>query len=150
MQLRHLLTSVVTISVKAPKPRESNPQEIHVLDEWENQKWKLTAQVKAVQRSIWGQYDENLDPSLRKGPIEGLLHGEGATMQLVTGISIVPPDPAVAADKVNKFNITEDHRASVYDPWRGYWPLFINVTEKQDDAWSLKERGNSWKGFANQ
>lgn len=48
MQLRHPLTSADTISVKAPKPRESNPQEIHVLDEWENQKWKLNAQVKAV------------------------------------------------------------------------------------------------------
>lgn len=69
-------------------------------------------------------------PIAARGTIEGLLNGEGATLQLV--------------------NVTEDHRASVYDPWRGYWPLFIKVTEKQDDAWSPKERGNSWEGFADQ
>ncbi|KAH6949238.1 hypothetical protein DER45DRAFT_624540 [Fusarium avenaceum] len=144
MQLHEPLTSTVTISVKAPEPRKKKTQDVYVLENWQDQKWKLTAQVKPVQSSIWGQYDRNQDPSQVKGPIEGLLNGKDATMQLVTGISIVPPNPAVAGDLVNKFNVTKDHMASVFDPKKPDWPLFIGVTKEQEKAWAPKERGTDW------
>ncbi|KAH7246597.1 hypothetical protein BKA59DRAFT_439225 [Fusarium tricinctum] len=121
MQLHEPLTSTVAIS-----------------------EWKLTAQVQPVQSSIWGQYDRNQDPSQVKGLIDGLLDGKDATMQLVTGISIVPPNPAVAGDLVNKFNVTKDHMASVFNPKKPDWPLFIGVTKEQEKAWTPKDRGTDW------
>ncbi|CVL11705.1 hypothetical protein FPRO06_13012 [Fusarium proliferatum] len=146
MQLRDPLSSVVAISVKSPEPRMEQMQDIHILADWKDQRWKLTAQVKPVQSSIWGPYNKNEDPSQVKGNIQGLLSGKNATMQLVTGISIVPPDPAMAGDKVNKFNVTKDHMASVFNPEGQKWPLFIGVSEKQDAAWEPKERGKNWDG----
>ncbi|VUC25609.1 unnamed protein product [Clonostachys rosea] len=145
MQLYQPLTSEVAISVKAPEPRMEQA-EIHVLENWQTQKWKLTSQVKPVQSSIWGRYNKNEDPSQVKGPIEGLLNGKDATMQLVTGISIVPPDPAMAGDMVNKFNVTKDHKASVFNPKESEWPLFIGVSKDQEKAWAPKERGELWSG----
>lgn len=147
MQLYDPLTSVVSISVKAPEPKKKKTQDIHIFEDWKDQKWKLTAQVKPVQSSIWGQYNRNLDPSQVKGPIEGLLNGDNATMKLVTGISIVPPDPAMAGDKVNKFNVTKDHMASVFDSEKDEWPLFIGVTKMQEPAWQPKQRGKMWGDF---
>ncbi|SPJ78223.1 uncharacterized protein FTOL_06612 [Fusarium torulosum] len=144
MQLHQPLTSTVAISVKAPEPRKKKTQDVHVLESWSDQKWKLAAQVKPVQSSIWGQYDRNQDPSQVKGPIEGLLNGKDATMQLVTGIGIVPPNPAVAGDLANKFNVTKDHMASVFNPKKPDWPLFIGVTKDQETAWAPKERGTDW------
>jgi hypothetical protein len=144
MQLHKPLTSTVAISVKAPEPRKKKTQDVHVLESWGDQKWKLAAQVKPVQSSIWGQYDRNQDPSQVKGPIEELLNGKDATIQLVTGISIVPPNPAVAGDLVNKFNVTKDHMASVFNPKKPDWPLFIGVTKDQETAWRPKERGTDW------
>lgn len=144
MQLYTPLSSVVAISVKAPEPRKKKTQEVHVLAQWKDQKWKLTAQVKPVQSSIWGQYDRNQDPALVKGPIDRLLNGEDATMQLVNGISIVPPDPAMAGDKVNQFNVTKDHMASVFDPKSTEWPLFIGVTKDQQTAWAPRGRSMCW------
>ncbi|KAF5598045.1 hypothetical protein FPCIR_3318 [Fusarium pseudocircinatum] len=144
MQLRDPLSSAVAISVKSPEPRMEEKQDFHILADWKDQKWKLTAQVKPVQSSIWGLYNKNEDPSQVKGNIQGLLSGKDATMQLVTGISIAPPDPAIAGDKVNKFNVTKDHMASVFNPEGQKWPLFIGASEKQEAAWEPKERGKSW------
>ncbi|KAM0283187.1 hypothetical protein ACHAO9_009837 [Fusarium lateritium] len=147
MQLYDPLTSEVAISIQAPEPRKKKTQDIHILVDWKDQKWKLTAQVKPVQSSIWGQHNRNLDPSQVKGPIEGLLNGENATMQLVTGISIAPPDPAIASDMINKFNVTKDHMASVFDSQEPDWPLSIGVMKEQETAWTPKGRGNKWDGF---
>lgn len=66
-------------------------------------------------------------------------------MPLITGISILPPDPAMAGDLVNKFNVTKDHMASVFNPESPRWPLFIGVTKAQETAWAPKERGKCWK-----
>ncbi|KAL2214623.1 hypothetical protein CC79DRAFT_153986 [Sarocladium strictum] len=145
MQLYSPLDSAVRISIKAPEPRMASTQQVHILEEWKDQKWKLTAQVQPVQSSIWGKYNKNEDPALVKGPIEGLLDGKGATMQLITGISILPPDPAMAGDLINTFNVTEDHKASVFNPYGPRWPLFIGVTTDQKPAWAPKQRSQCWK-----
>ena len=41
-----------------------------------------------------------------------------------------PPDPARTGDKINKFNVTNDHVSTVYEPQK----LFIGVLEDQDKA----------------
>lgn len=145
MQLYDPLVSAVTISVKSPDPRKKE-NTVHTLDNWEDQKWKLIPQIKPVETSIWGQYDRNQDPTFRKGPIQGLLDGKNATVQLVKGVSILPPDPAMAGDLVNKFNIAKDHVSSVFDPTKSDWPLFIGVLKDQDKAWSPRksDSGRKW------
>jgi hypothetical protein len=57
-------------------------------------------------------------------------------MPLVMGVTIQPPDPAPAGDKINKFNITNDHMDIVYstqDP--EHWPLFVDVQKDQIADW---------------
>lgn len=51
----------------------------------------------------------------------------------------------MAGDMVNKFNITKDHMASVLNPKKDGWPLFIGVSKNQDKAWAPKERGKEWR-----
>ena len=147
MQLYNPLSSELIISVTAPTPKMAT-QEVHTLDLWKTQVWKLKPLIKPVQSSIWGRYDPNQDPTRIRGPIEGLLTGDSATIQLVTGISIVPPDPKMAEDLINKFNITQDHVTSVYEENKPNWPLFIGVLVNQDKGWLPSKNQLGWDTFA--
>ena len=64
--------------------------------------------------------DINQDPtrSSKRNHIDELLDGNagGATVPLVMGLSIAPPEPALAKDDVNKFNVVADRRQPVFDP----------------------------------
>lgn len=55
MQLELPLTLVVTIDVTAPIPKSASQQFLHVLEEWKDQKWKISLIVKSVQTSLWGK-----------------------------------------------------------------------------------------------
>ncbi|KAL8792889.1 MAG: hypothetical protein Q9195_004531 [Heterodermia aff. obscurata] len=150
MQLDRALTSIVTIDVMAPSPKMASQQFFHVLETWKDQKWELVPIIKPAQTSLWGKYSRNLDPSLVKTPTDELLDGKDATMPLVMGLSLQPPEPASAGDIVNKFNITSDHIESVYLPQdTERWPLFVDVLNDQDPVW--QPRGSSkktpWKTF---
>ncbi|KAM0426071.1 hypothetical protein ACHAPT_008702 [Fusarium lateritium] len=142
MQLTEKLTSDVAVSVTAPRPKTTD--DVHIMQTWADQRWKLAPQIKPMQTSIWGRYDRNLDPSVVGGAIDSLLDGKDATMPLVTGLTMVPPDPAPAGDKINKFNVTKDHVSTVYNPRSKNWPLFIGVLKDQDPAWQPVGPSKSW------
>ncbi|OCT52851.1 hypothetical protein CLCR_09415 [Cladophialophora carrionii] len=136
------LTSAVTISVKAPTPK--GLATVHIMETWKDQRWKLGTRISPMPSSIWGKYDRNLDPSVVGGAIDSLLNGKDATVALVTGVTMGPPEPARAGDMINKFNVTRDHVSTVYEPQKPDWPLFIGVLEEQDKAWTPRGRSLKW------
>ncbi|KAK0747051.1 hypothetical protein B0T18DRAFT_326987 [Schizothecium vesticola] len=128
MQLKSTMKSDVTVEVvqakekavllRHLKPKRKRREGYLTMEEEEDDEpgiWKVQPILKDVPYSLWGKYDDAVDPSLQGNNVAALLGAsqtdgkkDKATVQLVMGLTITPPPPHLSDDVIPKFNLVRD------------------------------------------
>ncbi|KAK1829757.1 hypothetical protein QBC39DRAFT_310414 [Podospora conica] len=119
MQLKSTMTSDVTVEVFQAKEQAGYSTAEEEEDD-EPGIWKVQPILKDVPYSLWGKYDDAVDPSLQGNNVAALLGASQAgggkdksTVQLVMGLTITPPPPHLSDDVIPKFNLVRDTKETV-------------------------------------
>ncbi|KAK0615568.1 hypothetical protein B0T17DRAFT_619207 [Bombardia bombarda] len=149
MQLYEGLSSKCTVLVHQEAHhavalrQETIPGSVRIYESWAKREWEVQAVQKPVERSLWDQYNPNLDPLVSGNKVGALLTGDKPTMPLVMAVSIKPPTPQLAPDEELKFNVVEDMKQPVLS---SKLPKFPPADEGGAlPAWSPQPEKTTWK-----
>ncbi|KAK2007338.1 hypothetical protein LZ32DRAFT_593956 [Colletotrichum eremochloae] len=147
MQITETLQSEATVLVESTTPKPKDDHRFSIAKDWHTMEWRPEPIVKAVQTSVWGKYNTELDPSRAGNRVTQLLNSDNPTMPLVMGLVVKPPCPGLADDKVNSFNIVQDRMKEVFNAGdkKKYNSYFPSASDNADRAWLPAGKSSSWK-----
>ncbi|KAI1179001.1 hypothetical protein F4777DRAFT_592969 [Nemania sp. FL0916] len=111
MEMDKSLFSELTVDIAPIK----SGLEMYKEDRLSNKNWHVTEIIKEVPEALWGKYDPSEDPrKTKKNDVKSLLSGSKGTLLKLMGLSMKPPKPNLADDKIGKFDAVQAMQLGVF------------------------------------
>ena len=142
MELKRTIdTSETTIEIKYRPGSKTNEEDMRTTATWIN----VTALYSKLPLGLWDKYDEDKDPSSGKQDGDLLNGNEKGTVELVTGVKLLPPPTERSKDLIPAFNPEEAMKEIAKDrgwlegkPSDAAWvpePVDTPQYQRVKDAW---------------
>ncbi|THC90018.1 hypothetical protein EYZ11_010520 [Aspergillus tanneri] len=140
METKSAIVSSLTVDI-IPMESESVLMED---DKLTSENWRVTEIVKDVPSALWGEYNASENPrKTGKNDIQSLLDGKKGTLSKLVGLSIQPPKPKLADDKIGTFVAAKAMEMAVFT--ENETPKFVGIKDADANFYPSDEPDRSDK-----